>query len=65
MSNVSILLQDGTEICFNTNLTARELFDLVEVQYLHNNPFFTIVHYSCDQESIAIRFDQIVMISVS
>ena len=65
MSNVSILLQDGTEICFTTNLTARELFDLAEDQYLHNNPFFTIVQYSCYKESVAIRFDQIVMISVS
>lgn len=65
MSNVTILLQDGTETYFNTNLTARELFNLAEDQYLHSNPFFTIVHYSCDKESIAIRFDQIVMISVS
>lgn len=65
MSNVRILLQDTTEICFQTNLTARELFDLAENKYLHNHPFFTIVHYHCDNESIAIRFDQIVMISVS
>lgn len=65
MSNVTILLQDTTKICFQTNLTARELFDLAEDQYLHNKPFFTIVQYSCDQESIAIRFDQIVTISVS
>lgn len=65
MSNVTILLQDTTKICLQTNLTSRELFDLAEYQYLHNNPFFTIVQYSCDKESIAIRFDQIVMISVS
>lgn len=65
MSTVTILLQDTTKICFQTNLTARQLFDLAEDQHLHNKPFFNIVQYSCDKESVAIRFDQIVMISVS